>query len=174
MTLTPVSLSPLHPFSPSRSLPVVVRGCSLGDFLNYISFLLIAGIVRDIGLRDDPAACAGFVHNYDSPDLTFFHQIAAVFERRIPCHRNDRCRHGILRRQVERVLTVCNDPTCDITIGDHSDRHFRSLVIDDRDAPAVVVDHHLCNFLETRVRRAARGTFSHDLFDIHYYLLLSF
>jgi hypothetical protein len=137
------------------------------NFLYDLGRLVAWRVLGYVSLGYDTAATSLRVHDRHASHLIVLHDLTAVIEAHLWRNRNDVSRHTVSDGHLERILSQGYDPATNVAIGYDAKRFHAPFTFDYRDAAAIVIQEHFCNFLQLRLRCAIRRIRRHDLSYLH-------
>jgi predicted DNA-binding protein (MmcQ/YjbR family) len=134
----------------------------LGDFLYEFTRLLVVTLPRDIRLRDDTDEPAVLFDYRKTAHLMLGHDSQGLSEILLRIDRDNLLGSDFNNRHLIGISLLCDDPNCDIAVGQHPDQF---VALDNRSEADVLVPHHL-----RRVRNGFVGVDGariggHDVFN---------
>jgi predicted DNA-binding protein (MmcQ/YjbR family) len=134
----------------------------LGDFLDQLAGLTVVTRAGDIRLRDDTDEPAVLFDHGKTAHLVLGHDSQRFIEILLRIDRDNVLRSNFSNGRLIGISPLCDDPNCDIAVGQHPDQF---VAVDNRCKSDILVPHHL-----RRVRNGFAGVDSariggHEVFD---------
>jgi predicted DNA-binding protein (MmcQ/YjbR family) len=134
----------------------------LGDFLYEFARLLVVTLARNICLRDDTDEPAVLFDYRKTAHLMLGHDSQRFNEILPRIDRDNLLGSDLTNRHLIGISSFCDDPNCDIAVGQHPDQF---VVLDNRSEADILVPHHLRRVRNRFVSVDGARIGGHDVFD---------
>jgi hypothetical protein len=118
---------------------------------------------REVALRDNSYDAAGSIHNGNSSDSAFLHQLQRFIAVVVRRARQDIARHDLANCRGLRITALGKYLNRKVAIRDDANEMLFLLILDNRKNADVRLLHTLCGFSDTIGRKAADRIFSHQI-----------